>query len=149
MLSRSLANGTRTWTSPNGELRLWKPAPHVLVLRFRGALFEAEFSRTAVAVINDFAASNLGKMDIFHDWQDMALYTTEARTELTELGLRLMERLNSLNVLFSSNVVEMGVTMASITLGGIRMFNQREAFEQAIRQAVEARGGTYTPLPPE
>jgi hypothetical protein len=112
-------------------------------------LFEAEFSRTAVAVINDFAASNLGKMDIFHDWQDMALYTTEARTELTELGLRLMARLNSLNVLFSSNVVEMGVTMASITLGGIRMFNQREAFEQAIRQAVEARGGTYTPLPAE
>ena len=149
MLSRPLTNGTRTWTSPNGELRQWNPAPHVLVLRFRGALFDAEFSRVAVAVINEFAASNLGKMDIFHDWQDMALYTTEARTELTELGLRMLTRLNSLNVLFSSNVVEMGVTMASITLGGIRMFNQREEFERAIRQAVEARGGTYTPLPPE
>jgi hypothetical protein len=110
-------------------------------------LFEAEFARIAVALINEFAASNLGKMDIFHDWQDMALYTTEARTELTKLGLRLMLRLSSLNVLFSSNVVEMGVTMANITLGGIRMFTQREEFERAIRQAVEARGGTYTPLP--
>lgn len=149
MLSRSLANGTRTWTSPNGELRLWSPAPHVLVLRFRGALFEAEFAQVAVTVINEFAASTLGKMDIFHDWQDMALYTTEARTELTKLGLRLMLRLSSLNVLFSSNVVEMGVTMANITLGGIRMFTQREEFERALRKAVEARGGTYTPLPPE
>lgn len=149
MLSRPLPNGTRTWNSPNGELRLWNPAPHVLVLRFRGALFEAEFARIAVSIINEFAASNLGKMDIFHDWQDMALYTTEARTELTELGLRLMPRLTSLNVLFSSNVVEMGVTMASITLGGIRMFTQREEFERAIRQAVESRGGTYTPLPPD
>jgi hypothetical protein len=148
MLSRPLENGTRTWTSPNGELRQWNPASHVLVLRFRGALFEAEFSRIAVAVINEFAASNLGKMDIFHDWEGMALYTTEARTELTELGVRLMPRLNSLSVLFSSNVVEMGVTMANITLGGIRMFTQREEFERAIRQAVESRGGTFTPLPP-
>lgn len=149
MISQSLANGTRTWTSPNGELRLWKPAPHVLVLRFRGSLFEAEFALVAVTLINEFASSNLGKMHIFHDWQEMKLYTTEARTELTELGLRLMPRLDSLNVLFSSSVVEMGVTMASITLGGIRMFTQREEFEQAVRQAVESRGGTYTPLPPE
>ncbi|WNG61320.1 hypothetical protein F0U59_46405 [Archangium gephyra] len=148
MLSRPLENGTRTWTSPNGELRQWNPAPHVLVLRFRGALFDAEFCRVAVAVINEFAASNLGKMDIFHDWEGMVLYTTEARTELTELGLRLMPRLTSLNVLFSTSFVEMGVTMANITLGGIRMFAQREEFERAIRQAVESRGGTYTPLPP-
>ncbi len=147
MISRSNTNGTRTWNSPNGELRLWQPASHVLVLRFRGALFESEFARAAVTVINDFAASNLGKMHIFHDWQDMKLYTTEARTELTELGLRLMPRLDSLNVLFSTSVVEMGVTMASITLGGIRMFTQREEFEKAIRQAVESRGGPYTPLP--
>lgn len=149
MLSRLLPNGTRTWTAPNGELRLWKPASHVLVLRFRGALFEAEFARVAVTLIEEFASSNLGKLHIFHDWEEMKLYTTEARTELTELGLRLMPRLDSLNVLFSSSVVEMGVTMASITLGGIRMFNRREAFEQAIQRAVESRGGTYTPLPPE
>ena len=149
MLSRSLPNGTRTWTSPNGELRLWNPAPHVLVLRFRGALLEAGFARVAVTLINEFASGNLGKMHIFHDWEEMKLYTTEARTELTELGLRLMPRLDSLNVLFSSSVVEMGVTMASITLGGIRMFSQREEFERAIQRAVESRGGTYTPLPPE
>ena len=149
MHSQTLANGTRTWTSPNGELRLWKPAPHVLVLRFRGSLFEASFAQVAVTLINELASSNPGKMHIFHDWEGMKLYTTEARNELTELGLHLMPRLDSLNVLFGSNVVEMGVTMASITLGGIRMFTQREEFEQAIRRAVESRGGTYTPLPAE
>jgi hypothetical protein len=149
MIARSLENGTRTWASPNGELRLWKPAPHVLVLKFRGSLFEAEFARVAVTVINEFVTGHPGKVDIFHDWQEMKLYTTEARTELTNLGLRLAVRLESLNVLFSSNVVEMGVTMANITLRGIRMFTLREEFERAVRQAVESRGHTYTPLPPE
>lgn len=148
MISRSLPNGTRTWTSPNGELLLWSPAPHVLVLRFRGRLYDLEFARVAVAAINELVARNTRTVDIFHDWEGMELYTTEARTELTELGLRLVTRLNSLSVLIGSSVVEMGVTMAGIKLGGIRMFSTREEFDQAVRHAVESRGGTYTPLPP-
>jgi hypothetical protein len=149
MPTQSLVNGTRTWSSPNGELRRWLPAPHVLVLRFRGRLFDAERSKIAVTVINEFVADTSQKVDIFHDWEAMELYTTEARTELTELGLRLAPRISSLSVLIGSNVVEMGVTMAGIKLGGIRIFTTRAEFDQAVRQAVESRGGTYTPLPLE
>ncbi|HEX8819538.1 MAG TPA: hypothetical protein VF794_06405 [Archangium sp.] len=150
ILSKSLANGTRIWTSPNGELRPWRPAPHVLVLRFRGPLFDAEFSRLAVTVINEFVADNpRGKVDIFHDWEGMELYTTEARTELTDLGLLLAARLASLSVLVGSSLIKMGVTMAGIKLGGIHVFTTRDELDQAVRQAVESRGGTYTPLPPE
>lgn len=147
MLAKSLANGIRTWTAPGGELRAWRPAPHVLVLRFRGSLFDVEFARIAVMAINEVVFSSPDKVDIFHDWESMELYTSDARAELTELGLRLVTRLNSLNVLIGSNLVEMGVTMAGIKLGGIRMFNTRAEFEQAVRYAVELRGGTYTPLP--
>jgi len=149
MLSKSLENGTRTWTSPNGELRQWCPAPHVLVLRFSGPLFDVAFSRVAVTVIHEFIAANRGKVDIFHDWEAMELYTTEARTELTELGLRVAARLNSLSVLVGSSLIKMGVTMASIKLGGIRVFATREELDQAVREAVEARGLPYTPLPSE
>jgi hypothetical protein len=149
MIPRSLPNGTRTWTAPNGELRLWSPAPHVLVLRFRGRLYDLEFARVAVAAINELVSKNARTVDVFHDWEGMELYTTEARTELTELGLRLVTRLNSLSVLIASSVVEMGVTMAGIKLGGIRMFTSREEFDQAVQQAVEARGATFTPLPPD
>ncbi|PTL83306.1 hypothetical protein [Vitiosangium sp. GDMCC 1.1324] len=149
MLSKSFANGTRTWTAPGGELRFWRPAPYVLVLRFRGSLFDIEFARIAVMAINEVVFSCPDKVDIFHDWEAMELYTSDARAELTELGLRLVTRLNSLSVLTGSNLVEMGVTMAGIKLGGIRMFNTRADFEQAVRYAVESRGGTYMPLPPE
>jgi hypothetical protein len=149
MLSKSLANGTRTWTSPNGELRQWCPAPHVLVLRFSGRLFDAEFSGLAVTVIHEFIAANRGKVDIFHDWEAMELYTTEARNELTELGMKVASRLSSLSVLVGSSLIKMGVTMAAIKLGGIRVFATREELDQAVREAVESRGGTYTPLAPE
>jgi hypothetical protein len=149
MLSQSQVNGIRTWSAPNGELRLWKPASHVLVLRFSGPLFDTEFTRVAVTAINELAASTPQKLDIFHDWQEMKLYTTEARTELTHLGIQLAPRLSSLSVLVGTNVVEMGVTIAGIKLGGLRIFTSREEFEQTVRQAVESRGGTYTPLPPE
>lgn len=149
MLSKSLENGTRTWTSPNGELRQWCPAPHVLVLRFSGPLFDAAFSKVAVTVIHEFINANRGKVDIFHDWEAMELYTTEARTELTELGLQVAARLNSLSVLVGSSLIKMGVTMASIKLGAIRVLVTREELNQAVREAVEARGLPYTPLPSE
>jgi hypothetical protein len=51
-------------------------------------------------------------------------------------------RLNSLNVMFSSKVVLMGVSLASLKLGGIRLFSSREEFDQAVQQAVSARAGT-------
>jgi hypothetical protein len=149
MLSKTLANGTRTWTSSNGELRLWRPAPHVLVLRFGGPLFDGDFSRVAVTVIDEVLASNPGKVDIFHDWEAMELYTTEARTELTDLGLRVGARVNSLSVLVGSSLIKMGVTMASIKLGPIRVLTTRDELDHAVREAVESRGGIYTPLSPE
>jgi hypothetical protein len=119
------------------------------VLRFSGPLFDTEFTQVAVTAINELAASTQQKLDIFHDWQEMKLYTTEARTELTNLGIQLAPRLSSLSVLVGTNVVEMGVTIAGIKLGGLRIFTSRAEFEQAVRRAVESRGGTYTPLPPE
>ncbi|HLM44930.1 MAG TPA: hypothetical protein VK458_13740 [Myxococcaceae bacterium] len=112
-------------------------------------MFDVAFSRVAVTVIHEFIAANRGKVDIFHDWEAMELYTTEARTELTELGLRVAARLNSLSVLVGSSLIKMGVTMASIKLGGIRVLATREELDQAVREAVEARGLPYTPLPSE
>jgi hypothetical protein len=54
-------------------------------------------------------------------------------------------RIKSLHVLFGSKVVRMGVSMANLKLGGIILFNSREAFEQALRQASESKPGTFKP----
>ncbi len=85
------------------------------------------------------------KIDIFHDWEEMALYATEARTIMTERAVPLAPKLNSLSVLFGSKVVLMGVSLASLKLGGIHMFTSREEFDQAVRQATASRPGTFKP----
>jgi hypothetical protein len=111
-------------------------------------LFDADLARIAVMWIREVVSNSQHKVDIFHDWEEMELYTTEARTELTDLGVNVAARVNSLSVMIGSNLVKMGVTMASLKLTGIRMFTVREEFDQAVRQAVEARGATFTPAPP-
>jgi hypothetical protein len=137
MRAHSDVNGTKTWTSPNGELKVWKAAPHVIVVRFQGAMFDGHLAHLAMLEIEGHAARH--KLDIFHDWEGMDLYATEARTLMTERAIPIAARISSLNVLFDSKVVRMGVSMANLKLGGIRMFTTREEFEQVIQQAVNNR----------
>ncbi|QRN93392.1 hypothetical protein JRI60_29875 [Archangium violaceum] len=148
MLAHSVVNGTRTWTTPNGELQLWTPAPHVIVTKFQGTMFDAHLAHLAMVTIEGLVASQ-PKMDIFHDWEGMELYATEARTLMTDRAVPLAPRINSLSVLFGSKVVRMGVSMASLKLGGIPLYNSREDFERAVRQAVESKPGTFKPTPRE
>jgi hypothetical protein len=139
MLAHSDVNGTKTWKTPNGELKVWKAAPHVIVVRFQGPMFDGHLAHLALLEIERHAVQN--KLDIFHDWEGMELYATEARTLMTERAIPIASRINSLNVLFDSKVVRMGVSMASLKLGDIRMFTSREEFEQAIQQAVNNKPG--------
>lgn len=145
MLAHSVVNGTKTWTTPNGELRLWQPAPHVIVTRFKGSMYDAHLAHLAMVTIEGIIASAPSKVDIFHDWEEMELYATEARTIMTERAIPLGPKINSLSVLFGSKVVLMGVSLASLKLGGIHTSKNREEFEQAVRQAAESRAGTFKP----
>ncbi len=147
MLAHSVVNGTRTWTTPNGEQRLWQPAPHVIVTRFQGPMYDAHLAHLAMVTIEGIMAAQQNKLDIFHDWEEMELYATEARTLMTERAVPLGPKINSLSVLFGSKVVLMGVSLASLKLGGINTFTSREGFDLAVRQAVESRPGTFKSTP--
>jgi hypothetical protein len=136
-------HGTKTWTTSNGELRLWRPAPHVIVTKFQGAMYDAHLAHLAMTAIEEIISSE-PKVDIFHDWEHMELYATQARTLMTERALPLAPSINTLSVLFDSKVVLMGVSLASIKLGGIPTFTQRKEFEHAVQQAVESPPGTFT-----
>ncbi|WP_155893361.1 hypothetical protein [Cystobacter fuscus] len=133
---------TKTWTTPNGEQWLWRPAPHVIVTKFRGAMYDASLANLAMRAIEDIISTE-PRVDIFHDWEDMELYATPARTLMTERAIPLAPYINTLSVLFGSKVVLMGVSLASIKLGGIPTFTQRKEFEQAVRQAAESPPGTF------
>ena len=139
MLTQTLVNGIRTWTSSNGELQILKPMPHVLVTRFRGAMYDVSFAQVTHDAIEEHAA--MQRMpDIFHDWEGMQLYETESRTRLTKQAVRLLPRIGSFSVLAKSKVVRMGVSMASLMLGGrINLYTTRDEFEQAVQRAMAAR----------
>jgi hypothetical protein len=140
MLSHSLQDGIPTWTSPNGELRLHKPANHVLVSWFRGPLYDLDFAQKVIEAI-EAQVFAVPRSDIFHDWEGMELYVTEARTLMTEQGVRLLPRGPSFSVLLGSKLVRMGVSMASLQMGGaLRMFTVREEFDAAVRQSLKLAG---------
>ena len=147
MRAHSIVNGTKTWTTPNGELQLWTPAPHVIVTRFQGPMYDAHLAHFSMMTIEGLVAAQQAKVDIFHDWEEMDLYATEARTIMTERAIPIAAKINSLSVLFSSKVVRMGVSMATLKLGGIHMFTSREEFELAVRRASASRSGTFKPTP--
>ena len=141
--------GIQTWTTSNGELKFWRPAPHVIVTRFQGTMFDAHLANLAMLAIEDVIAREQPRVDIFHDWEEMELYATQARTLMTERAVPLAGNINSLNVMLGSKVVLMGVSLSSIKLGGIPTFTQRKEFEQAIQRAVQSAPGTFVldPLP--
>lgn len=146
MLTQTSVNGIRTWTSPNGELQFLRPVPHVLVTRFRGSMYDVNFAQVTVDAIEQHVT--LQRMpDIFHDWEGMQLYETESRTRLTQQSIRLLPRVGSFSVLAKSKVVRMGVSMASLMLGGrIQLYTTREEFEQAIQRSVATRAQALASL---
>ncbi len=146
MPAPSDVNGTRLWTTPNGELRLWQPAPHVIVTRFQGPMYDGHLAHLAMVTIEGICASQ-PRTDIFYDWEGMELYATEALNLMTDRAIPLAPRINSLNVLFGSKVVLMGVSLANLKLGGITLYNRRDAFDKALQQATESRPGTFKPTP--
>jgi hypothetical protein len=146
MLTQTSVNGIRTWTSPNGELQVLRPVPHVLVTRFRGAMYDVHFAQVTQDAIEEHAA--MQRMpDIFHDWEGMQLYETESRIRLTKQAMRLLPRIGSFSVLAKSKVVRMGVSMASLMLGGrIQLYTERNEFEQAIQRTVASRAQALAAL---
>lgn len=131
----------QTWLSPNGELRIWKPAPHVLMTRFQGALYDTEFVACVLEATERVVSIQRGAY-VFHDWEGMALYETESRTRMTEQAIQLAPHEPHFAVLLGSKMVRMGVAMASLKAGGgIRMFTRREELEEALALALGAHGG--------
>jgi hypothetical protein len=76
-----------------------------------------------------------GRGHIFHDFESMSSYAPAARQALTEYAERKAMLIDSVNVLFSSRLVAMGVAVANMVLGGaLRTFGTRKTFEARIRE---------------
>lgn len=134
---------------PRGSVALWMPAPGVLVTRAEGH-FHAEMAGAVVAAGNRVIEAH-GTLLAFHDWQDVKTYDSETRAKLTDWGYAIRKSVERVHVLVGSKLVKMGVSVASIVLVGMLVgYDEREAFEATLREAVRERRRARVPsIPPQ
>lgn len=135
MLNYSKQDGVAIWSSPDGELRISKPAPNVLLTRFQGRSYEYEFAQHVMRAIDELGI-RLEKSHVFHDWEGMQAYATRSRTEMTEQAIKNLKQM-SFTVLNTSSIVKMGMAMTNFLMKGeIHVVSTRQAFDEALARAL-------------
>ena len=129
-----------------GKLSIWLPAPGIVAHCFVGH-FDVEFA-SAVIAVHDKVFSRPGPIVFFNDWEGMSAYDSDARVLATEWVHTHRQRIVGVHVLVQSRLVGMGVSVASLMLGGIlTSYTDREAWEVALREQVQDRGRTASVRP--
>lgn len=127
-------SGDTVWSTPRGELHCWQLAPGSFVVKMSGHL-EKELARRFAA---DFDRAHPGSLDaIFFDGGEMSGYDSAFRVGMTEWAMGVKKRTKTLHVWVQSKLVQMGVAVANLALGGVlRVHATRAAMEDAARAAV-------------
>lgn len=125
--------------TPNGTLRLWRPAPHVVASRMVGRLgagLEEPFMQQVDSIIDQGY-----KYAVYHDWSEMTGYDSFVRQRLTSWTSmqQAAGQLKSIDILVRARVVAMGVQVASMILGGaIKSHTSLHEFQSALERECKA-----------
>jgi hypothetical protein len=126
------------YTSANADIRLSEPA--------LGVYCSVAHGRATVGVagaIIQYAERMLAagrRLLVFHDWQNLKGYDADARKMLTEWTERIEPHWDGSHILFSSPLVAMAVSVASLTMRGkLTSYGSRTTFERALARACAAR----------
>lgn len=117
-------------------LRVWSPAPHIACTTASGHL-----TLEAIApIVRCFDAVVDGTEDavfIFHDWEKVTGYDSEARTAFVETSKGQQKRIDSVVCLTSSSIVSMAVSVANIVLNRkLSATTKRSDFDRAMAEAL-------------
>jgi hypothetical protein len=130
-------NEAQTVVSGLGTVRLWHPAPTVFVVRVEGNLTEA-ISRAINAAGRRIVATDR-RLAVFQDFELMTGYDRPARQELTRGGMELRKYVDMSHFLVRARIVALGVQIANIVLGNLKVHPTRAAFENLLRSTVQDR----------
>lgn len=90
-----------------------------------------------VAGIDEVIADTEGQLRSFHDWRGVTSYDSGARVAYTELSKPVMHRVQVVEMLFSSGLMAMGISVANIVLGGkLKGTSDVAAFERRRDAAI-------------
>ena len=111
-------------------------APGIVFLQLSGRLEEGVGRKVAQALQSLTAGK--GEFDSFWDLGSLDAYHSEVRQEITQYLLHHRNEIISIQAYVRSRIVQMGVSVANMALGGlVRAHSSREAFDAAYQQALE------------
>lgn len=131
--------GTRAavsaWRSERGFLEVRRPSATVVVLIEEGYL-ESDFA-DPIANALDAALEQRGKLHIFVDAYDLDGYEPRVRTAATEWLKAHRARVEMQHMLVRSTIARMGLSVASLELGGVLQgHSTRATFDAELARVV-------------
>jgi hypothetical protein len=123
---------------PSGELFIFaegKLLCNRLVGHFDQPLADRVMAR------GDSLLAKHGELIVFSDWSHMTSYDSSCRRTMTEWGSNLGKRLLGFNVIAGTQLVKMGLAVASIVVPALRMHNSSATFAAAYYEAKRAASG--------
>jgi hypothetical protein len=128
-------SGDHHWTTPKGEMRAWSPAPGLVVLRLTGHL-ETEIAPQFISQYGKLWPS--GVRLVVADLDEMVGYDSAFRVKMTEWARGVLNGGAVFHVSVRSKIVQMGVAVANLALGGrVRVHPNRAALEKAARAVLD------------
>jgi len=120
--------------APRATLSIWFPKLTVVLQRVEGYA-----DRGVAEAIARHLTTHLAKgvrLAIFDDFDGLTGYDSDARVWLTDWTKTNQPQIASIDILVRSKLVAMGVSVASLAMGGtIRSHSRREPFEAALAAA--------------
>jgi hypothetical protein len=123
--------------SERGTVYIWHPAPTVFVTRAEGCLTERAARAICVAGRKVIAAD--GRLVVFQDWEELTDYEREARIVMTKMGLEFRRHVELSHFLVRARIVALGIQLANVVLGNLRVQPSRRALEEVLRSTIRAR----------
>jgi hypothetical protein len=138
MMFASSSSVDRRHKAARGEVEIRFPAHGMLHTWVAGHMDTsvADFIRTA----GNEVISRHGRLLAFHEWADAETYDSAARKLLTDWGTEITADVVKVHILFRSKLAAMGVSVASVVLGGmIAPYQDAQKFQRALQEAVRER----------
>jgi hypothetical protein len=138
-----------TWVFPAraGELRIVLPVPHVVRTTVVGH-FSKDLIRPYTETIDRCIAQLGSPIEKFNDWEGLENYDSENRVEITNWAIKRRAMLRTVHVLARSKIVQVGLSIANIALGGfISVHGNRVSFEAAFKDATTIPRARQATLP--
>ncbi len=130
-------DGSEGWKSERGAVRLTRPVPQVLLIRYEGFIGK-DFADPIIEAVEQHVTRFAGG-DVFIDTEPLLAYEPEFRTAITQAMGRVASRCGLMAIFMKSKLVAMAVTVMNLAQPGRQLaFSDRERFDRAVADAVRS-----------